>query len=109
MKKVSIILVILISIFASLGNAQDSDELKKIFNSKHNYDIYYQVSDDSINVITDVEIYSIKTIGGKQFLECYSDSFGKFAKDDRSFIDFQSIRAIHPNKTFVKTVFEKEK
>ena len=107
MKK-NIVFFIIVSMVVSVAYAQDEREVQQLFHSKRNYDIYYQVSDDLVHVVTDVEILGVTTIGGRQFLECYSESFGKLSRDERSFIDFHAIRAIHPNKTFVKTIYNKE-
>ena len=81
--------------------AEMTKEEKQLFASKENYDIYYKAGNETLCLLEDVEVIDIKIIGDKQFLEYYSDSFGKISKKDSGYIDFHSITAIVPHKTEV--------
>jgi len=81
----------------TLSFAELTKEEKMLFNEKNTYDIYYQISSESASVIEDAVINDVKSISGKQFLTYTKDSFGKLNNRDYGFIDFHSIKAIHPS------------
>ena len=56
MKKSTLFFVAVISIVTSIAYAQEERAVQQLFHSKRNYDVYYQASDEVVQVVNDVEL-----------------------------------------------------
>ena len=74
------------------------------FTEKERYDIYFEVNSGIVNVVEDAQINNVISINGKRFIEYSKDTFGKFTKDIYGYIDFHSVKAIHPQGVSVKVI-----
>jgi len=96
MRSIYLVCVLFLVVCVPTVCAELSKEEKLLFDEKGSYDIYYQVNSKLANVVENAQIVDVKMINGKQFLEYTRNSFSKMSKNSLGYIEFHSIKAIHP-------------